>query len=505
MEKDLTKGSILNVLLRFSMPYLLSCFLQTFYGMVDLYVTGQYNGAAAISAVSIGSQVMHMLTVIIVGLAMGSTVGLGVAVGSKHMERASRIIGNTVTLFAIGSVTLVVILMLARNGIITVMSVPEEAISQTKDYMTICFLGIPFITAYNVISCIYRGMGDSKSPMYFVGVACVLNIALDFLLIGGFHMGAAGAAYGTVISQAASVVFAVVFLLTGRTGAGIPSSAAGDTGAEETSDTEEKRQGCSAESVKQDTRRGIRPGNGSGKQGFRLTKQDFIPEQSILSDILKVGVPVACQDGFIQISFLVITMIANRRGVDVAASVGIVEKIITFLFLVPSAMLSSVSAIAAQNRGAGRHDRARKTLFYAMLISVSSGFVFFLLCQILSEPFVGLFSSEEAVRVLGGQYLRSYSFDCIMASIHFCFSGFFCAYGLSAFSFAHNLVSVLLVRIPGAYLATQLFPDTLFPMGMAAPAGSTLSVLICIVLFLVFRDRFGIGQKNDPKTDKGTP
>ncbi|MCD7812438.1 MAG: MATE family efflux transporter [Lachnospiraceae bacterium] len=450
MEKDLTKGSVLKVLLRFSLPYLLSSFLQTFYGMVDLYVIGQYNGAAATSAVSIGSQVMHMLTVVIVGLAMGSTVGLGVAIGSRQKERASRIIGNTVTLFAIGSVALVVILMSARNGIITVMSVPAEAISQTEDYLTICFAGIPFITAYNVISCIYRGMGDSKSPMYFVGVACVLNIVLDFLLIGGFQMGAAGAAYGTVVSQASSVVFALLFLMRKR------------------------------ESV-----------------GLKITGKDFRPEKPVLSDILKVGVPVACQDGFIQISFLVITMIANQRGVDVAASVGIVEKIISFLFLVPSAMLSSVSAIAAQNRGASQHGRARKTLYYAILVSVSFGVVCFILCQLVPEQFVGLFSSEELVRKLGGQYLRSYSFDCIMAGIHFCFSGFFCAYGLSGFSFVHNLTSVLLVRIPGAYLATKRFPDTLFPMGMAAPAGSTLSAVICIVLFLSHREKFGLAEEEN--------
>ncbi|MCC8047098.1 MAG: MATE family efflux transporter [Clostridiales bacterium] len=450
MEKDLTKGSVWKVLLKFSLPYLLSCFLQTFYGMVDLYVIGQFNGAASISAVSIGSQVMHMITVVIVGLAMGATVGLGVAVGSRHTERASRIIGNTVTLFALGAAALVVILLLCRDGIILVMSVPSEAVSQTRDYLTICFAGIPFITAYNVISCIYRGMGDSRSPMYFVGVACVLNIALDFLFIGVLHMQAAGAAYGTVISQAASVVFALIYL--------------------------KKKQ---VEGV---------------QNGFRLKKADFRPEKSVLSDILKVGVPVACQDGFIQVSFLVITMIANRRGVDVAAAVGIVEKIISFLFLVPSAMLSSVSAIAAQNRGANLHGRARQTLLYAILISVSFGAVCFVLCQILPGQFVGLFSNEENVCILGAQYLRSYSFDCMMAGIHFCFSGFFCAYGLSGFSFAHNLISVLCVRIPGAYYATVTFPNTLFPMGMAAPAGSAVSSLICVSLFWIFRRKFGLAE-----------
>ncbi len=443
MEKDLTKGSVQKVLLRFSLPFLFSSFLQTFYGMVDLYVTGRYNGAAAISAVSVGSQVMHMLTLIIVGLAMGSTVNLGVAVGSRDSRHASRIVGNSVTLFAVGALVLTFATIFAVNGIISIMSVPQEAVSQTKTYLTICFAGIPFITAYNVISCIYRGMGDSRSPMYFVLVACVLNIIIDFVLIGGFGMGAAGAALGTVLSQACSVVFALLFL---------------------------RRK----------------------KFGLHVGRKDLIPDSMVLSEIIKVGAPVACQDGFVQIAFLVITMIANTRGVNVAAAVGIVEKIISFLFLVPSAMLSSVSAIAAQDRGAGLHERARKTLYYAIGITVSFGLVCAVICQFIPEQFVGLFSSEETVRVLGAEYLRSYVFDTAIAGIHFCFSGFFSAYGHSGFSFLHNSISVLLVRIPGAYLATRFFPDTLFPMGIAAPAGSALSAIICVILFVAFRDRFGM-------------
>ncbi len=446
MERNLTKGSVPRVLLRFSLPFLFSSFLQTFYGMADLYVTGRYNGAAAISAVSVGSQVMHMLTLIIVGLAMGSTVNLGVAVGRKDTKSASRIVGNSVTLFAVFAVALTVIALLAVNGIISIMSVPQEAVSQTRSYLTICFAGIPFITAYNVISCIYRGMGDSKSPMYFVLVACVLNIIIDFVLIGGFGMGASGAAFGTVLSQACSVVFALLFL---------------------------KRK----------------------KFALKVGRKDLVPESSVLANIIKIGAPVACQDGFVQIAFLVITMIANTRGVNVAAAVGIVEKIISFLFLVPSAMLSSVSAIAAQNRGAGLHERARKTLFWAIGITVSFGLICAVICQFVSVQFVGLFSGEEAVRVLGGEYLRSYVFDTAIAGIHFCFSGFFSAYGHSGFSFLHNIISVLLVRIPGAYLATVLFPDTLFPMGIAAPAGSALSALICVILFVAFRSKFGMEKR----------
>ena len=253
MEKNFTKGSILRALVAFSIPYLLSCFLQTFYGMADLYVTGQYNGAAAISAVSIGSQVMHMITVVIVGLAMGTTVLLGQAVGEKNKGKAGKLVGNTVVLFLAVSLISTGILLLVIQQIMEWVSVPKEALGQTREYLTICFLGIPIITAYNILSCIFRGMGDSKSPMYFVAAACVLNILLDFAFIGGLHMGAAGAAWGTVLSQTASVVLAFLAI--------------------------RKKKGMM----------------------LKLKKQDFVPDRPTLGSILKIGVPVACQLSLIHI------------------------------------------------------------------------------------------------------------------------------------------------------------------------------------------------------------
>lgn len=441
MQKDLTQGSVVRNLFYFSLPYLLSCFLQTFYGLADLFITGQFNGANVISAVSIGSQVTHMLTVIIVGLAMGTTVSISHAIGAKNPRQAARSIGNTVSLFAVFSLILTVILIFLLDGIIAAISTPAEAVSQTKDYLLICFIGIPFITAYNVISSIFRGMGDSKSPMYFVAIAGVINVILDFLFIGPMKLGAAGAALATVIAQALSVLFALAALT--RSDLGIP-----------------------------------------------VTRQDFRFDRAALSSILKVGVPIALQDGFIQVSFLVITAIANQRGVVAAASVGIVEKIISFLFLVPSAMSSSVSSIAAQNAGAGLHGQGRKVLKYAVEICVIFGACVALICQFAAEPIIGLFVQDNPdVIIMGAQYLKAYVFDCIVAGIHFCFSGYFCAYSKAFLSFIHNLVSILLVRIPGAYLASVYFPDTLYPMGLAAPAGSLLSALICIGVFLVLRKK----------------
>lgn len=434
MEKNLTTGSVFKTLLGFSLPYLLSYFLQTLYGMADLFIIGQFCGVESTTAVSIGSQVMHMLTVMIVGLAMGATVMIGQAVGAGQKEKASLAVGNTATLFFSLSLAATALLLIAVRPIVEIMSTPKEAVAGTVAYLTICFMGIPFITAYNIISSIFRGLGDSRSPMYFIAVACVVNIGLDYLLIGGLGLGAAGAALGTTLSQTVSVITAFVVIRGKST-------------------------------------------------GLTLSKKTLKPQREIMGRILRIGIPIAMQDGFIQISFVVITIIANRRGLSDAAAVGIVEKIIGILFLVPSSMLQSVSALAAQNVGAGKYDRARRTLFYASLMSLLWGLLAVAVMQYDAETFVGLFADDAAVLRLGGQYMRGYVWDAALAGIHFCFSGYFCAHGLSGISFVHNSISIVCVRIPFAYLASRYFADTLFPMGLASTAGSGISVLICIGVF----------------------
>lgn len=434
-DRELTQGSVFRNLLRFSLPYLLSCFLQTFYGLADLYMVGQFNGASAITAVSVGSQLMHMLTVVIVGLAMGSTVFLSRTVGAGDTKTAAKGIGNTVRLFSWTALGLTALLLLGTEGLLRLLSVPAEALRETRSYVRICFSGIVFITAYNVLSSIYRGLGDSRHPMYFVMAAGILNIGLDYVFIGPMGMGAGGAALATVLSQAISVFLAIVWM---------PKT-----------------------------------------MKLRLTRQDFAFDRSIFGKLLKNGVPVALQDGLIQVSFLIITMIANRRGVTVAAAVGIVEKVIGFLFLIPSAMLASISALSAQNIGAGQPRRARQTLLCGMCICVAAGIIFSVLCNLFPEWVLGIFAKEEPdVIRLGAQYLRAYVLDCIFAGIHFCFSGYFCACEKPALSFVHNITSIVLVRIPFAWFASIHWPETLYPMGLGAPIGSALSAGMCVCFFL---------------------
>ena len=441
MERNLTTGNIGKTIAYFALPYLLSYFLQTLYGMADLFIIGQFDGVDGITAVSNGGQVMHMLTVIIVGLAMGTTVTIGKSVGAGKLDAASASIGNTVTFFMGMSVVVMAVLVFLVNPIVTLIGIPAEAVAGTRQYLFVCFLGIPFITAYNVISAIFRGLGDSQSPMYFIAIACVANIALDYLFIGALDFGPAGAALGTTLAQTISVAVSLFMILR--------------------------------------------------RKSISLSKGDFHPRRPVVGQILQIGVPVALQDGLIQIAFIVITIIANRRGLNDAAAVGIVEKIIGFVFLVPSSMLSTVSALGAQNIGAGKPERAVQTLRYAICITVGFGLCVCIGVQLCAEQLVALFTDRQAaggaeVIRFGGQYLRSYILDCVFAGIHFSFSGYFCACGKSVLSFLHNISSVLLVRVPGSYLASMLFPDTLFPMGLASAGGSLLSVMLCILFYLKF-------------------
>lgn len=438
MEKNLTTGSVLKTIIYFALPYLLSYFLQTLYGMADLYITGQFNGVDSITAVSNGSQVMHMLTVIIVGLAMGTTVIIGKAIGGNKLDNAGRAIGNTITLFMGIAIVMTIVFLIAAKLIVLLIGVPQEAVAGTVRYLIICFIGIPFITAYNIISSIFRGLGDSKSPMYFIGISCVTNITLDYVFIGLCDLGPSGAALGTVLSQTFSVIVAFISI--------------------------RKR-----------------------KTGIKLVKEDFIPDRKVLGEILKVGIPVAVQDGCIQVAFIIITVIANHRGLDDAAAVGIVEKMISAIFIIPSSMLATVSALSAQNIGAGKYDRAAKTLKYATMITSVYGVFMAVIMQVLAAPLLALFTKDAAVVVLGTQYMKGYIIDSIFAGVHFCFSGYFAAYGKSYIGFMHNIISITFVRVPGSYLASKLFGDTLFPMGLAAPAGSLLSVIICVCAYVYLK------------------
>lgn len=435
MERDLTKGSVFKNLIYFSIPFLFSYFLQALYGIADLFIIGRFNGVESTTAVSIGSQVMHMITVMIVGLGMGTTVTIGHSVGESKNDEIKKEIGTSYTLFLSLSIALTLILILLIKPIVGIMNTPMEARKETISYLSVCFLGIPFISLYNLISSIYRGIGDSKTPLVFISISCILNIALDYLFIGFFSLGAMGAALGTTISQSVSALIALFLVWN--------------------------------------------------KKDIRIDKRDLIIDKKCAKNILRIGLPILLQDGLIQVAFIFITVIVNGRGLSDAAAVGIVEKIISFLFLVHSSLLSSVSALASQNIGAGEVKRAKKTLFYALIIAISFGLVMTLCAQIWAGKIVALFTDDALVINSGAKYLKGYIFDTIFAGIHFCFSGYFCALGKSFLSFLHNIIAIVFVRIPGVYMTSLLYVTTLYPVGIATSMGSFVSVIICIISYVV--------------------
>lgn len=443
MRQDLTQGPILGNIARFALPYMLSYFLQVLYGLADLFVIGRYGDVDGTTAVANGAQVMYMFTVIMIALSMGGTVSIAKSVGAKDDEARGRNIGQTLALFIRVSVVAMALLLVLRDGIISAIGTPAEAVEGTADYLTVCFAGVPFLVMYNVIASIFRGMGDTQRPMYFVAAACVANIGLDFLFIGHFGLGPMGAALGTTISQAMSLGLAIVYLR-------------------------------------------------HHQEMTHLRWEHLRWDWKTVKGILKIGLPVAFQDGFIQLSFMLIMVIANGRGVVDAAAVGIVEKFIGILFIIPSAMLATVSTMAAQNIGADRRDRALATLRAATFIAVGFGVVIATAVQVRPEVIVGIFSDDAAVVAMGGGYLRGYVWDCALAGVHFCFSGYFTACGLSIISFAHNFAAIVTARLPLAYLASACYPTTLFPMGLATCVGSLESAVVCVVVFMVMRKRLGV-------------
>ena len=434
MTHDLTKGSIIKTMIWFSIPYLISVFLQTFYGLADLFIVGQFNKEDVITAVSMGSQIMHVIVLIIAGLSVGTTVSISRSLGEGNKEKIPVYIGNSTILFVAVAVILTPLLILLSDPILTIMQTPIEAYQPSRDYITICFAGLPFVAVYNLISSIFRGLGDTKSPMIFVAISGVVNILLDYIFVGPMGMHAAGAALATVLAQAMSVVISIIFLARNNKELGVRRSS------------------------------------------FRFNRESF-------SQLLHIGAPLAFQEMLVEISFLFITAIANSRGVFVAAAVGVTEKSMSFFFLVPIALQATIAPMVAQNAGAGLHERGRKILRYGVIFVVVYGLIIALITQFTASGMIGMFTSSEEVIVLGTQYLRVYIFDTAIASIHFCISGYFNAYEKSIYVFIHNIISTFAVRVPAAYLASLWFPETLYQMGLAAPLGSVASVIICSFMY----------------------
>lgn len=447
-ELNLTQGSVPKVLLQFAVPFLIANVLQALYGGADLFVVGQYDDSASVAAVAIGSQVMQTITGIILGITTGTTVLIAIATGAKDNRQVAFTIGSSVWLFSIIGVLLTLVMVISHNRIAELMHTPVEAMDDTKSYILVCSIGILFIVGYNVVCGILRGLGDSKTPLYFVALACVINIVLDFILVGYVHLGATGAAIATVTAQGVSFVAALWFLY----------------------------------------RKGFH---------FEFSRRDVRLNRVISRRVLVLGAPIALQDALVNVSFLIITVIVNQMGVIASASLGVVEKIIIFAMLPPMAISSAVATMTAQNYGAGLIRRMNRCLNSGIALALVFGVSVCVYSQFLPETLTAFFTKDPAVVAMAAEYLRGYSIDCIIVSFVFCINSYFSGQGNSLFPMIHSLIATFLFRIPLSYWFSQIDSSSLFIMGFAPPLSTMVSLLICIWYLKYTRKKAYVREPND--------
>jgi putative MATE family efflux protein len=433
-SRDLTSGPILTGLVSFAVPYLLSNFMQALYGTVDTAVIGWFTDSSGIAGVAIGSQVMWLANALVSGLSMGGTVLIGMYTGAKEERQVSSTIGTMLSLFAILALLLTTAMQLGIRPLLRLLRTPPEAFAKAERYARVASCGILFTFYYNALGAILRGLGNSRTPLVFVTIACVANIFLDLLFVAVIPWGPAGAAFATVLSQALSMSLCVVYL--------------------------------------------------RGKRfAFDFRPSSFRIDWKKARRLLELGVPISAHDTMVSISFLIITSVVNTVGVNATAAVGISGKFNGFAMLPASALAGAIAAMVAQNMGARREDRAEKTLRIGIVFSVCSALVFFGWIQLFPESVMRLFKGSDAVISAGSAYMRAFSWDYLLVAFVFCLNGFFNGCGKTGFSLLNGLLSTFLLRIPLALILGSVISPRLFGIGLAAPFASAASVVVGLVYF----------------------
>lgn len=416
------------------LPVLGALILQAAYGAVDLLVVGRFGSTAGLSAVSTGSQILNLVTFVVTQLAMGVTVLIARYLGEKRPEQISAVLGGAAVVFTILSVGIFILLVGFARPVSVLMQAPEEAVDLTVSYVRICGGGIFFIVAYNLLSAIFRGLGDSRSPLLFVLVACLVNIAGDLVLVAGFGMDAAGAAIATVLAQAVSVVLAVALLVR-------------------------------------------------KKLPFAITRADFRLNPQCRK-FLSIGLPLALQEFLTQLSFLALCAFVNRLGLTASSGYGVASKIVNFAMLIPSALMQSMASFVAQNVGAGNQKRARQSMLTGIGVGLFFGCAVFALVMLKGDVLAGIFSPDTEVVQKGFEYLKGFAPETILTAILFSMLGYFNGNNKTLWVMAQGLIQTLLVRLPFAYVMSIQPNASLTKIGLAAPVSTLVGVLLNVGFYL---------------------
>lgn len=438
IEKNLTEGNVIKLLIRFALPFMLSNLIQSLYNVADMLIVGYYSGTAAISGVNIGGQVIFILTNLIIGLTVGGTVIIGQYLGSGDRKSVKETIGTLLTFLFIIGIAFTVIMIMVSDKILWLLQTPKESYQQARDYLDITLLGTVFIFGYNAFAAILRGFGDSKKPLFFVSIACTINVVLDLLLVGVFDMAARGAAIATVISQAISMILCIITLI-----------------------------------------------NSDFVFDFKLRSFKFIKKHFIT--IIRIGIPISIQNVIVNFSFLALTTIANTMGVNASAAVGIVGKYNGFAILPAIAVGSSVSAMVAQNMGSGAIDRAKKTFYTGFALAFSITFAVFIITQVFPEQILSVFDDDPNTISAGVEYIRAFSFDYLIVPATFCLNGLVTGSGHTIVSSICGVLSSIGFRVPMAVLLGLVMQKGLWGVGLAAPIASFASGLILLIYYITGR------------------
>lgn len=428
-------------MLPFMGPILGALILQAAYGAVDLLVVGRFGSTAGLSAVSTGSQVLNLVTFVIIALAMGVTVLIARYIGEKNTDQIGELLGGATTIFAILAVVLAVVMVTFARPLSVLMQAPGRGgHSSSSVVCEVCGSGIFFIMAYNVLTAIFRGFGDSKSPLIFVFVACIVNVVGDLILVAGCHLDAAGAAIATVVAQAVSVVLALLLL--------------------------KKRE-----------------------LPFKISRKDFRLNRQCRR-LLSVGLPLAMQEFLTQMSFLALCAFINRLGLEASSGYGVACKIVSFAMLVPSSLMQSMASFVSQNVGAGKEDRARKAMLTGMGIGLSVGVVVFIGVWFFGDKMTSIFTTDASVIQRGFEYLRGFAPETIVTAVLFSMIGYFNGHEKSLWVMIQGLIQTLLVRLPLAYYMSIQPDASLTNIGLAAPIATCVGIVLNVIFYIVMSKKW---------------
>lgn len=440
--KNLTQGNVLSTLLKFAIPVLLAMFLQALYGGVDLLIVGQFGTTQDVSGVSTGSMLLLTLQSLIVGLTMGVTVFVGQKIGEGKPEEAGKTIGSGIVLFTILGLILSIITIIFTQSLAKLLHAPEEAFIETCEYVKVCGAGLIFIVFYNLLGSIFRGIGDSKTPLITVSIACVVNIVGDLIFVAVFKLGAFGAALATVLAQTLSVIISLIIIV----------------------------------------KRGKK-----SKLPFAFHKDYIKLDGYYCRQQIKLGAPIALQDFLVGISFLVIQSVVNSLGLIASAGVGVAEKVCGFIMLIPSAISQSLSAFVAQNIGGGFEKRAKLSLKWGIAISLAIACFIGIFSFIRGDILAGIFSKDSAVISSGHLYLKAYAIDTFLTSFMFCFIGYFNGMGKTFFTMIQGLIGGIAIRIPMVFLMKNLPNTNLFLIGLSTPIATFSQIIMCVIYYLMLK------------------